>query len=182
MIFFGEKQRIQIEKKLSLKVGDSLFDSNVDHWNKNDTAVERSLLNHNQIIILIEAKSFIGETIKFGVYIKLGINGYGELRDNKSFVFTFRNKNEPKKYMIKSGKVAFQLHRKDDSDNKLFTIGNNEIIIRNKDAQNQLVISQNELSSFNFPLNEPYALVGQEGIIPLARFVIIKMENKTNKK
>ena len=131
---------------------------------------------------MIEAKSLIGEIIKFGVYIKLSINGYGELRDNKSFVFTFRNMNEPKKYMIKSGKVAFQLHRKDDSDNKLFTIGNNEIIVRNKNAQNQLLLSQNELSSFNYPQNQPFALFGQEGILPLVRFIVIKMENKTNKK
>ncbi|EMH74860.1 hypothetical protein EHI8A_058560 [Entamoeba histolytica HM-1:IMSS-B] len=79
----------KIEEWTNRKVGNILFNSDIDDWNKDTSSLQERILYNNQLIIIIEDS----KGNKFGGYINSVINRVGSyIKDSKSFLFFIRNK------------------------------------------------------------------------------------------
>ncbi|BFU23362.1 trichohyalin, putative [Entamoeba histolytica] len=100
------------------KVGDVIFDSDIDDWNKNTSTFDQKIINKEHLIIIIE----IEEGNKLGGYINERIEKIGSyINDPTSFIFLL-NPNEMKKFSISHSPHTFYLASQ--SDDRLFSIGN----------------------------------------------------------
>ncbi|BFU24553.1 TLD, putative [Entamoeba histolytica] len=99
----------QIEKWTNRKVGNILFDSDIDDWNKNTSVFDQRIMNKEHIIIIIEDE----EGNKFGGYVNEKIDEVdGYINDSKSFVFSLESNGRMKgmmKFDIKQPQHAFWL-------------------------------------------------------------------------
>ncbi|BFU26708.1 predicted protein [Entamoeba histolytica] len=112
----------QLEEWTNRKVGNILFDSDIDSWNVNTSVFGERIKNKEHIIIIIEDS----EGNKFGGYVNSKIDKVnGFIYDSKSFVFSLESKGRMKgmmKFDIKLQQYAFRLCGQ--SYNCLFEIGN----------------------------------------------------------
>ncbi|BFU26611.1 trichohyalin, putative [Entamoeba histolytica] len=111
----------QLEEWTNRKVGNILFDSDIDNWNKNTSVFDERIINNKHIIIIIEDE----EGNKFGGYVNEKIDRVGyDINDSKSFVFSLESKGRMKgmkKFDIKEPENAFCRFNK--SNNYLFGFG-----------------------------------------------------------
>ncbi|BFU22935.1 predicted protein [Entamoeba histolytica] len=99
----------QLEEWTNRKVGNILFDSDIDDWNKNTSVFGERIMNKEHIIIIIEDE----EENKFGGYVNSKIDKVDEwINDSQSFVFSLDSNGRMegmKKFDIKEPGHAFWL-------------------------------------------------------------------------
>ncbi|BFU20639.1 TLD, putative [Entamoeba histolytica] len=117
----------QIEEWTNRKVGNILFDSDIDNWNKNTSVFDQRIMNKEHIIIIIEDE----EGNKFGGYVNSKINKVDKwISDSKSFVFSLESKGRIEgmmKFDIKQPQCAFWLFNQ--SYDCLFSFGYYDICV-----------------------------------------------------
>ncbi|BFU22101.1 TLD, putative [Entamoeba histolytica] len=115
------EEMLQIEEWTNRKVGNILFDSDIDNWNKDTSVFYQRIWNKKHIIIIIEDE----DGNKFGGYVNSKIDKVGEwINDSKSFVFSLESNGRMERMMkfdIKDPRYAFILHNQ--SDDCLFIFG-----------------------------------------------------------
>ncbi|BFU22429.1 predicted protein [Entamoeba histolytica] len=89
------KEMIQIEEWTERKVGNILFDSSKDNWNKNTSVFDQRIMNKEHIIIIIEDT----KGNKFGGYVNSKIIKYGYIYDSQSFVFSLESNGRMEGFM-----------------------------------------------------------------------------------
>ncbi|GAB1223493.1 hypothetical protein ENUP19_0149G0031 [Entamoeba nuttalli] len=112
-ISFDTKYIKQLKEWTNRKVGNILFDSDNDDWNKNTSIFEERIMNKEHIIIIIEGE----DGNKFGGYVNSKIDEFGYVNDSQSFLFSLESKGRiegMKKFDIKYPEDAFWLHNKSD--------------------------------------------------------------------
>ncbi|BFU26698.1 predicted protein [Entamoeba histolytica] len=115
------EEMIQIEEWTNRKVGNILFDSDIDNWKEKTSVFGERIINKEHIIIIIEDE----DGNKFGGYVNEKIdkvNSY--INDSKSFVFSLESNGRIEgmmKFDIKEPQHAFGLFNQ--SDNCLFQFG-----------------------------------------------------------
>ncbi|BFU19596.1 trichohyalin, putative [Entamoeba histolytica] len=111
----------QIEEWTNRKVGNILFDSDKDNWNRNTSVFDQRIMNKEHIIIIIEDS----KGNNFGGYVNEKIDKVDEwISDSKSFVFSLESNGRMegmKKFDIEQQQYAFYLYNK--SDDWLFSFG-----------------------------------------------------------
>nr|BAN39393.1 hypothetical protein [Entamoeba histolytica] len=111
----------QIEEWTNKKVGNVLFESDVDDWNKNTSVFDQKIKNKEHIMIVIEDE----EGNKFGGYVNSKIDEVEScITDQKSFLFSLESKGRMKRMMkfdIKEPRCAFYLNSQ--TDDCLFEFG-----------------------------------------------------------
>ncbi|BFU21534.1 predicted protein [Entamoeba histolytica] len=115
------EEMLQIEEWTNRKVGNILFDSDIDDWNKNTSVFDERVMNKEHIIIIIEDE----DGNKFGGYVdsKIDKDGY-DINDSKSFLFSLESNGRMKgmkKFDIKEPQYAFCLSNQ--SNDYLFAFG-----------------------------------------------------------
>ncbi|BFU23929.1 TLD, putative [Entamoeba histolytica] len=117
----------QIEEWTNRKVGNILFDSDIDNWNIKTSVFGERIKNKEHIIIIIEDE----EGNKFGGYVNSKIDKiYKWIYDSKSFVFSLKSNGRMEgmmKFDIKEPQDAFYLYYQ--SDDYLFAFGYGDIRI-----------------------------------------------------
>ncbi|BFU22116.1 predicted protein [Entamoeba histolytica] len=113
----------QLEEWTERKVGNVLFDSDIDNWNRNTSVFDQRIMNKKHVTIIIKDS----EGNKFGGYVneKIDKYGYDWINDSKSFVFSLESNGRIKgmmKFDIKQPQFAFYLHNQ--SCDCLFGFGN----------------------------------------------------------
>ncbi|EMD45124.1 Hypothetical protein EHI5A_038660 [Entamoeba histolytica KU27] len=84
----GMEEIKQIEEWTERKVGNILFDSDKDNWNKNTSVFGERIKNKEHIIIIIEDE----EGNKFGGYVNEKIDEVDEwIYDSQSFLFSLES-------------------------------------------------------------------------------------------
>ncbi|BFU24830.1 predicted protein [Entamoeba histolytica] len=115
------EEMLQIEEWTNRKVGNILFDSDIDDWNKNTSVFDERIINKQHIIIIIEDE----EGNKFGGYVSSKIDEVdGFIYDSKSFLFSLESNGRiegMKKFDIKRPQYAFYLNNQ--SHHCLFEFG-----------------------------------------------------------
>ncbi|BFU25010.1 predicted protein [Entamoeba histolytica] len=116
------EEMLQLEEWTNKKVGNILFDSDIDNWNKNTSVFDKRIKNKEHIMIIIEDS----EGNKFGGYVSEKIDKVGGwINDSKSFIFSLKSNGRMKgmkKFDIKQPERAFYLfYQLGDS---LFGFGN----------------------------------------------------------
>ncbi|BFU19253.1 predicted protein [Entamoeba histolytica] len=116
-----KEEMLQIEEWTNRKVGNILFDSNKDDWNKSTSVFYQRIMNKEHIIIIIEDE----DGNKFGGYVNEKIDEVGYIKDSKSFLFSLESNGRLDGMMkfdiIKQPQHAFILFSK--SDDCLFNFG-----------------------------------------------------------
>ncbi|BFU25665.1 predicted protein [Entamoeba histolytica] len=115
------EEMLQLEEWTNKKVGNILFDSDIDDWNKDTSVFGERVMNKEHVIIIIEDE----DGNKFGGYVNSKIDkDDGWINDSKSFVFSLDSKGRMEgmmKFDIKQPQDAFRLWNK--SNNWLFNFG-----------------------------------------------------------
>ncbi|BFU22320.1 predicted protein [Entamoeba histolytica] len=115
------EEMLLIEEWTNRKVGNILFDSDNDNWNKDISVFDQRMMNKEHIIIIIEDE----DGNKFGGYVNEKINKVDEcINDSKSFVFSLESNGRMKgmmKFDIKLQEYAFCLYNQ--SHDRLFEFG-----------------------------------------------------------
>ncbi|GAB1218649.1 hypothetical protein ENUP19_0001G0017 [Entamoeba nuttalli] len=111
----------QLEEWTNRKIGNILFDSNIDSWKVNTSVFRERVMNKEHIIIIIDDE----EGNKFGGYVNSKIDKAGEwISDSKSFVFSLESNGRldgMMKFDIKDQQHAFGLGKQ--SYDWLFAFG-----------------------------------------------------------
>ncbi|BFU24513.1 trichohyalin, putative [Entamoeba histolytica] len=107
----------QLEEWTNRKVGNILFDSDIDNWNYGTSVFDQRIWKKEHIIIIIEDE----EGNKFGGYVNSKIDKiYGNyIYDSKSFVFSLNSNGRMKgmmKFDIKKSQHAFCLYNQTVND------------------------------------------------------------------
>ncbi|GAB1225373.1 hypothetical protein ENUP19_0252G0005 [Entamoeba nuttalli] len=117
----------QIEEWTNRKVGNILFDSDIDDWNYGTSIFDQRVMNKEHIIIIIEDS----EGNKFGGYVNEKIDKVDYfIKDSQSHLFSLESNGrmeEMKKFDIKYQQYAFCLLNK--SHNCLFGFGLDDICV-----------------------------------------------------
>ncbi|BFU24978.1 predicted protein [Entamoeba histolytica] len=115
------EEMLLIEEWTNRKVGNILFDSDNDNWNKDISVFDQRMMNKEHIIIIIEDE----EGNKFGGYVDSKINKVDKwIYDSKSFLFSLESNGRMKgmmKFDIKQPQYAFCLYNQ--SHDRLFEFG-----------------------------------------------------------
>ncbi|BFU20089.1 TLD, putative [Entamoeba histolytica] len=169
------EEMLQLEAWTNRKVGNILFDSDKDNWNKNTSVFGERIMNKQHIILIIEDE----EGNKFGGYVNSKIDKVGNgfigdyIYDSKSFVFSLESngRNEGmKKFDIKQPEYAFYLINQ--SHSCLFAFGNgNDIHVCKENNKTQSYCQQ---QSFEYE-GISNALCGKEDFTP-KRIIVIEMK------
>ena len=137
----------QIDEWTNKKIGQVIFDSDVDDWNQNSSMFDTKILNKQNLIFLIEDTN--GN--KFGGFVNIKIEKTTTwLTDTGMFVFSMKinGKNEMKKYMkTKNDNYGFYLVIKGHYE--LFEFGDGYTIqIHKKSCNNSNGSYVNKTSSY----------------------------------
>ncbi|GAB1223243.1 hypothetical protein ENUP19_0139G0030 [Entamoeba nuttalli] len=142
----SSRQIEQIEEWTNRKVGNILFDSNVDDWNVNTSVFGEKIMNKEYLIIVIEDT----EGNKFGGYVNSKIGqDYIFITTINSFIFSLESNGRikgMKKFDIKCVQYGFRLFR--ESSDWLFAFGS-ESDIRVWKSKNK-ILSYCKQSSFGY--------------------------------
>ncbi|BFU25321.1 predicted protein [Entamoeba histolytica] len=129
------EEMLQIEEWTNRKVGNILFDSDIDNWNRNTSVFDQRIINKEHIIIIIEDT----EGNKFGGYVNSKIDEVGYyIYDSQSFVFSLESNGRiegMKKFDIKQPEDAFCLYNQ--SHDFLFAFGGNDICVYKEDNKTE---------------------------------------------
>ncbi|BFU24317.1 predicted protein [Entamoeba histolytica] len=129
------EEMLQIEEWTNRKVGNILFDSDKDNWNRKTSVFDQRIKNKEHIIIIIEDE----EGNKFGGYVNSKIDRVDDfINDSQSFLFSLESNGrieEMKKFDIKEPEYAFKLYNQ--SDNYLFKFGYGDIRIFKENDKTQ---------------------------------------------
>ena len=154
-----------LENETNKSLGNILFDTNNDYWEINNSSLGVKLLERNDILILIDD----GENNKFGCYFPSTIKTIGKYNESENcFIYSL---NKKKRYSIKTKKQGMCIHKVDDD--KLITIGKEDIVIFKKEKKDQCYCKQ---SSFEYDIKN--TLIGKEGKnnpFTLNRLVVFEM-------
>ncbi|BFU19004.1 predicted protein [Entamoeba histolytica] len=111
----------QIEEWTERKIGNILFDSSKDNWNKNTSVFGERIMNKQHIIIIIEDS----DGNKFGGYVNSKIDEVDDdINDSNSFLFSLESNGRMERMMkfdIKEPRNAFILYNQ--SHDCLFSFG-----------------------------------------------------------
>ncbi|EMS14795.1 hypothetical protein KM1_334920 [Entamoeba histolytica HM-3:IMSS] len=104
------EEMLQIEEWTNRKVGNIIFDSNIDNWKVSTSVFDQRIINKEYIMVLIEDE----EGNKFGGYVNSKIDKVGGyINDSKSFLFSLVSNGRMegmKKFDIKEPEYAFYLY------------------------------------------------------------------------
>ncbi|BFU25919.1 trichohyalin, putative [Entamoeba histolytica] len=158
----------QIEEWTNRKVGNILFDSDKDDWNKNTSIFDQRIWNKEDIIIIIDDK----RGNKFGGYVSSKIDKYDKIYDSKSFLFSLESNGRIEgmmKFDIKQPEYAFYLYIQ--SSDCLFIFGDFDITVgkennKTKSWCNQRAFDYEEIR---------HSLCGSEDLTP-KRIMVIEMK------
>ncbi|BFU19875.1 predicted protein [Entamoeba histolytica] len=121
----------QLEEWTNRKVGNILFDSDKDDWNRNTSVFDKRIKNKQHIILIIEDE----EGNKFGGYVNSKVDKVGYfIKDSKSFLFSLESNGRMKgmkKFDIKEPEYAFYLFNQ--SHKCLFAFGCGDDIVIGKE-------------------------------------------------
>ena len=170
-----EKEIKQIEKWCELKLGEVLFDSDIDDWSTNKSTFPNKILNKSKIVFVIED---INKN-KFGCYLNTNTGNICDkwvMTDKKTFLFSLQSNGR-----IKEGMMKFEIRNtifgiyiySSSSIDWLFGIGSGcsiEVFKKHKKFSSYCI--QN--LSFDFH-GYDYALCGSKNFSP-TRFVVIQMK------
>ncbi|BFU22404.1 TLD, putative [Entamoeba histolytica] len=138
------EEMLQIEEWTERKVGNLLFDSDKDDWNKNTSIFDKRIMNKEHLIILIEDE----EGNKFGGYVDSKIDKVDDkIYDSKSFLFSLESKGRMKgmkKFDIKQPEYAFKLYNQ--SDDRLFVFGYGDIFVYKENYKTKSFCKQHSFS------------------------------------
>ncbi|GAB1221882.1 hypothetical protein ENUP19_0085G0105 [Entamoeba nuttalli] len=165
-----ESEVQQLEEWTNRKVGNILFDSDIDDWKVDTSVFDQRIKNKAHIIIIIEDT----EGNKFGGYVNSKIDKVDErIYDSKLFVFSLESKGRIEgmlKFDIEQPQYAFTLYGQ--SRNWLCKFGSNDIWVF-KDNNNKEK-SDCRQSSFEYK-GIRNVLCGGEQFTP-KRIVVIQMK------
>ncbi|BFU24071.1 predicted protein [Entamoeba histolytica] len=162
------EEMIQLEEWTNRKVGNILFDSDKDDWNKDTSVFEERIKNKEHITIIIEDS----RGNKFGGYANEKIDKVGYIPDHKSFLFSLESNGRMKrmkKFDIKQPEYAFKLYNQ--SDIRLFEFGFGDILVYKENNQTNSCCNQ---YAFEYKRIED-ALCGKQRFMP-KRFIVIEMK------
>ena len=166
-----KEHKKQIEEWCQMKIGETLFDSDIDDWSQNTSVFNEKIIGKKQLLFLIE--DIDGE--KFGYYLNTEIiEKYGKhiATDNKSFHFNIQSNGRiqhPMKFEIKNSNWGgYKLFKKTDS--YLIFIGN--ISLKKKSYKESYCEQDEELFDYHGIEN---ALCGKEHFIS-KRILVIQMK------
>ena len=127
-----------------------LFDSYNNNWKRDDCQFLDKILYKSNILILINDSKE-----KFGYFIPNQINKIGKyVESDNCFIYSF---NYQETYTIKDRRYSICIHN--DNDDKLLTIGKEDIILYKQEKKNKSYCKQ---TSFDYG-KEKNVLVGKEG-------------------
>ena len=139
----------QIQEWSQSKISETLFDSNVESWTFDQTALTKKLKGRGKLIVLIETET----NIFMGGYIEQPLNCIGQyIFDNNAFIFTFKD-NKPMKFDIQQPQFAFKLCNK--TNKYILILGYNDIRLRRGKEQSNCWRKstshwKNEISTYNY--------------------------------
>ncbi|BFU20368.1 predicted protein [Entamoeba histolytica] len=138
------EEMLQIEEWTNRKVGNILFDSDKDDWNRNTSVFDQRIWNKEHIIIIIEDE----EGNKFGGYVNSKIDKVDDwINDSQSFVFSLVSNGRMKgmmKFDIKQPQYAFYLDNQ--SSDWLFEFGYGFMVCK----ENNKILSHCKQNSFEY--------------------------------
>ena len=145
-----EEHMKKFEEILEMKQKCILFDSEQDNWKIRSSVFGNQVINKPQIVIMIETMN----NKLFGVYLSDEIEKYEEyIQYAHSFMFSVTEENEIEIYQRKyEGKNVFKLYK--SNNEKLFEIGNEEIIIYKEGKSS--TYQYNENSVFHYQNYDQY--------------------------
>ena len=157
-----------IEKEIGRYVDKKIFDSNEQNWKIKYSEFERFMKNQSHVIIMIETT----ENKKFGCYISKEINQKGSyIEDSEAFIFTFDSNGNPiEKYSILDSSFAIEISN--NSDDNLFVIGKNDIVIKKEGKKTKCSCKQ---TSYEYKGKEN-VLIGRKGNFEVQSIVVFGME------
>ncbi|BFU18087.1 trichohyalin, putative [Entamoeba histolytica] len=166
---FDTKYIKQIEEWTNRKVGNILFDSDIDDWKVNTSVFGERIKNKEHIIIIIEDE----DGNKFGGYVNSKIDEVGWIYDSNSFLFSLKSKGRMEgmmKFDIIQPQSAFCLFNQ--SNDCLFAFGYYDDIVVFK--ENDKTRSYCKQRSFDYK-GIRNALCGKELFTP-KRIMVIEMK------
>ncbi|BFU26582.1 trichohyalin, putative [Entamoeba histolytica] len=172
-IIITKHQIEQIEEWTEKRVGNILFDSDKNDWNKTTSVFKQRIWNKENIIIIIEDE----EGNKFGGYVNSKIDKVNSwINDSKSFVFSLESNGRMKeamKFDIKLQQYAFRLCGQ--SYNCLFQYGYGyDICVCKENYKTQSYCNQHSFSYEGIS----NALCGKQhpNLFTPTRFIVIEMK------
>ena len=130
-----------IEKEIGRKLEFNIFDSNINNWKKDNSQLFQTIQNQSEIIILIETI----DKMKFGCYVSSEINDQKRyIEDSNAFIFKFENDNLEKYSIVENENV---LKICGESDEDLFVIGKNDIVIKKYEKKDKCSFKQTSFDS-----------------------------------
>ncbi|BFU20440.1 predicted protein [Entamoeba histolytica] len=164
------EEMLQIEEWTNRKVGNILFDSDKDNWNKNTSVFDQRIKNKEHIIIIVEDE----EGNKFGGYVNSKIDKVDDdyINDSQSFVFSLESNGRIEgmmKFDIEIPEYAFYLYNQ--SYDSLFSFGLGDFGVCKENYKTKSFCKQH---SFEYEGIEN-ALCGKGGFTP-KRIIVIEMK------
>ena len=165
------EEMILLEKEMKRYIGNTLFDSNTNHWKKGQSEFNKFINNQSNIIILIETI----EKQKFGCYIQSEMNQQGKyIKDKNAFIFKITG-NTFEKYPIVDHENAIKIGY--DNDEELFTIGygwvmfgqDGDIVIKKSEKRDRCSCTR---KSFDYNGREN-PLIGRKGMFEVKNILVI---------
>ncbi|BFU24873.1 predicted protein [Entamoeba histolytica] len=161
----------RIEEWTERKVGNILFDSDIDDWNESTSVFGERIMNKEHLIIMIEDE----EGNKFGGYVNEKINKVdGYINDSQSFVFSLKSNRRlegMKKFDIIQPEYAFYLYNQ--TSDWLFEFGFSRLDLAVGKENNK---AQSHCKQSSFEYNKiSNALCGGYNYIP-KRIIVIEMK------
>ena len=177
-----------IEKMSNMKFKELIYDSSICNWNREESTFDTRIFKRKNIIIMIEDS----EDNIFGAGIKSEINTYqhpynkgikgNNIRDINAFVFSIKKNGQlqqENKYIIKypNSSVAFSLY--DKNSDKLFTIGEKDIVIMKKENCKECIC---EMKSFDYgtEMNPLRSKQQENRIFTVKKIRVFQMEKIDN--
>ena len=167
------KYKNKLERMTNMKFGNVLFDTDVDNWLIQYSTFDKDILNHSNLIFLIETE----ENEIFGYftskYSLTKINDWNEMGD-ESFFFSLKNKkrrsNSDEIIKYKQKEKSKGIHLYDSNDIKLLNIGGTILIYKYMYSTK----STFTLNKKYFDFNDKYPLTSEYSFI-VKRLLVIEM-------
>ena len=151
-------------------IGEVIFDSNVDDWEKRTSVFDKNILGKSRLLFLIDTY----DEITLGGYINTKVNHIGEwISDPSSFVFTFKD-NIPIAFPIKQSNCKEALFVCKDRHPYLFKLGTEIEVAKRRKPSNCEIKSD---TSFEYGKNRN-PLIGKKKTFKNKRIRVFQMLEK----
>ena len=156
----------ELEKECGRKLDFTIFNSDIQKWEKGMSEFDSQMLAQTHFIILIKTT----EDKLFGFCCNSSISDINKyIEDENAFLFTFRN-NTLKKFEINETSNALKIYSNDNEN--LFIIGRNDVVIKKQQLKNQCSCHQ---QSFDYK-NLRHILIERRGSFEIGKIVVVGLK------